>query len=207
MTLPTYLARQHEEPRWPWVSVTWRPILPTVPPTLCLGNYLALWWRKSEPFQLCLGMEMFLSLPDYYCNWFWEHPCRDSLTTIKTSHVCFIQSNSCYTDTDTTRLMLVSIANPEWESHWPRTVGPVPFLLSFITSQFPTCSTFTLAIQRVSLGKIRKWVTLVSDILNILPVFPSPVQIILSPSFRHWALSLLEMLLLFLLVKWSSAQI
>lgn len=31
VTLSTYLARQHEEPRWPWVSVRWRPILPTVP--------------------------------------------------------------------------------------------------------------------------------------------------------------------------------
>lgn len=105
------------------------------------------------------------------------------------------------------RFMLVSIGNPEWQSHRPRAVGPVPFLLSFITSQLPTCSIFTLAIQRVSLGKIRKWVTLVLDILNILPVFPSPTQIIFSPSFRHWVLSVLEMFLLFLLVKWSSVQI
>lgn len=29
-------------------------------------------------------MEMFLSLPDYYCNWFWENPCWDSLVIIKT---------------------------------------------------------------------------------------------------------------------------
>lgn len=96
--------------------------------------------KKSEPFQLCLGMEMFLSLPDYYCNWFWEHPCQDSLTIIKTSHVCFIQSNSGPCWHWHHKAHVVSIHRKSWvRVTLTQNCGTCALSTVFITSQFPTC--------------------------------------------------------------------
>ena len=101
--------------------------------------------------------------------------------------MCLIQSNSCSTEPDSTRLMLVSIGNPEWESHRPRIVGPVSFLLSIITSQLPVCSTLPLqyrgsAWATSGSGWHSSWT--LRTLLLSLPHLRSS-----SPSFRHQTLS------------------